>query len=100
MISAYEVETPKSFIIELDRVPIKNDDVVGPKSEGMATTEIQVAYEHKYMGYIYVGSSQQAVNVTFDTSSPYLAITSELCGNCETKAFSQSKSISAVDIGD
>ena len=100
MISAYDVENTKSFIIELDKVPIKDDDIVGPKSEGMATTSIQVAYEHKYMGYIYVGSSQQTVNVTFDTSSPYLAITSELCGNCKTKSFSQSKSISALDIGD
>ena len=57
----------KPHIIELQKVPIKDDDVVGRQSEGMATATFDVAYGHKYMGFIHIGSSQQAVNVTFDT---------------------------------
>ena len=53
------------------------------------------------MGYIYVGSSQQAVNVTFDTASPQLVITSELCDKtCETKAYSQSRSETSKNLGE
>ena len=82
-------DTSKPHIIELAKVPIKDDDVVGPQSEGMATATFDVAYGHKYMGFIHIGSSQQAVNVTFDTASPYVAVTSALCDStCKTKAFS------------
>ena len=67
----------------------------------MGTIEVQIAYGHKYTGFIHVGSSQKVVNVTFDTGSPYLAITSELCdATCKTKAYSPGKSISTVDIGE
>ena len=60
-----------------------------------------MAYEHKYMGLIFVGSSQQAVNVTFDTASPQVVITSELCDNtCQTKAYSQSKSTTSKNLGE
>ena len=64
-------------------------------------TRLSIAYEHKYMGFIYVGSSQQAVNVTFDTASPQVVITSELCDStCQTKAYSQSKSTTSKNLGE
>ena len=99
--SVNSFEASKPFGIELEKVPIKDDDIVGPKSEGMATAEFDVAYGHKYMGFIHIGSSQQAVNVTFDTASPYVAVTSSLCDStCKTKSFSQSDSFSAQNRGE
>ena len=93
-------ETKKPFGIQLEKVPIKDDDIVGRQSEGMATAEFDVAYGHKYMGFIHIGSSQQAVNVTFDTASPYVAVTSSLCdSSCKTKSYSQSESISSQNLG-
>ena len=79
------------FTIKMEKipVPIKDDDIVGPKAEGMTSAEFDVAYGHKYMGFIHFGSSQQAANVTFDTSSPYVAVTSEICdASCKTKSYS------------
>merc|ERR1712110_351445 len=86
----------KKFEIQLEKVPIKDDEVVGHHSEGMATTGFDIAYGHKYMGLIHIGSTQQGVNVTFDTNSPQVVVTSDLCDStCKTKVYGQSHSISA-----
>ena len=52
-----------------------------------------------YMGPLFVGSNRAEALVTYDTSSRYVTVTSDLCLSCHSKVFSQGKSTTANDIG-
>lgn len=54
--------------------------------------------EHQYMGDIYFGSQRALANVTFDTGSAYTVVTSDMCGNCATHAYSPGKSMTVIDM--
>ena len=87
--------------INFDLIKVAQDQDQPEEGHTSCETRLSIAYEHKYMGFIYVGSSQQAVNVTFDTASPQVVITSELCDStCQTKAYSQSKSTTSKNLGE
>lgn len=51
------------------------------------------------MGPIYFGTSLTQANVTFDTGSSWLAVTSSLCTHCPSNVYQQSDSLESVDLG-
>ena len=60
-----------------------NIDNVLPVSSELSNAGFKVPLKNEngdgYVGTIYLGSEERAVNVLFDTGSDYLAITSDLC---------------------
>ena len=85
------------FEIPVTRVPYNRETDAnlkfGKQKLGAATGfEIPISLRtgFKYMGPIYLGSSNIQANVTFDTGSSWLTVTSTLCVNCPSEVYSQS----------
>ena len=100
----------KSMNFDLHKVPVptqKQERRLFSNEEGrlVATgasykNEIHEYHQkHKYMSEIYFGTGLNAANVTFDTSSPYLSVTSELCSNCKSESYHPGSSKTVKNLG-
>lgn len=63
-------------------------------SQGEHTLRIDLSSNEDslYVGSLYLGTPSQPVKVIFDTGSEHLAVSSDLCSGCKSKAFTLAQS--------
>lgn len=65
---------------------------VEPKDSSSLRVDLTANDDSLYVGTLFLGSPPQPVRVIFDTGSEHLAISTEMCKDCKTKAFTLSQS--------
>ena len=68
---------------------IKQSEKAVQAAQGDKTIRIDLAQtkDSLYIGNLYIGTPGQQVKVIFDTGSEHLAVTSNLCEGCSSKAY-------------
>lgn len=92
----------KMLHLDLDRVDLErvahdnsqsNSKRVRAEADDVDITPSQIfdvkQYGYRYQAPIYFGQSKAKAMMAFDTGTSYTTVTSEMCSNCETKAYKQ-----------
>lgn len=70
------------------------------QGEKQMRVDLTPSQESLYVGTIYIGVPSQPVRVFFDTGSEHLAVTSNQCVNCGTKAYNMVQSKTYQQLSD
>lgn len=73
--------------LQATRTPRVLNNEAGDELEVPAQLLSVAKQGNKYVAPLYMGSSKQRALVAFDTGSPYVTVTSDICSNCESKAY-------------
>jgi hypothetical protein len=90
------------------RIPLTKTPITTQKStvnenghflvgETHGVTKLRAGKGHNYNGKLYIGNPKQTVNVAFDTGSPWISVTNDVCSNCPSKAFLPGESKTVVE---
>jgi len=73
---------------------INNSETASSIAQGEKTLRVDLAPtgDNLYVGQLSIGSPSQPVKVIFDTGSEHLAIASNLCTDCASKAYNMAQS--------
>ena len=73
---------------------MSNSENVAKNAQGEKTLKVDLAptSDNLYAGQISIGSPSQALRVIFDTGSEHLAVASNLCTDCQSKAYNLAQS--------
>lgn len=71
-----------------------------PKDSSILRVDLTANDDSLYVGTLFLGSPSQPVRVIFDTGSEHLAVSTEMCKDCKSKAFTLSQSTSKKMLSD